>query len=184
PGEAEGEDEPAVEGVSGRAEIDAEPLVSDAAGAPTPEVGRAVPRWPILIIALGAFVAIWGGWTGLGKLTGFGPVTLLPGIADEWVIDSAITLPLNVESYAAFAMWVWLSSARATPRARSFAKWSALGSLVLGAAGQIAYDLMTAAGMTSAPWQITAGVACLPVAVLGCAAALVHLQHEGRRHEP
>jgi hypothetical protein len=34
---------------------------------------------------------------------------------------------------------------------------------------------MTAAGMSAAPWQITTFVSCLPVVVLGCAAALTHL---------
>jgi hypothetical protein len=138
-----------------------------------------VPRWPVLLIALPAFVAIWSGWVGLGRLTGFGPVVLLPGIADQWVIDSAITLPIGVESYAAYAMFVWLApvSVRVSAEARQFACWSSIGALVLGMAGQVAYHLMTAAGMTVAPWQITAFVACLPVAVLGCAAALVHLTH-------
>jgi hypothetical protein len=154
-----------------------EPLVDASVGAPTPVRGRAVPRWPLLIIAAGAFVAVWGGWTGLGRLTGFGPVTPLPGLADGWVIDSAITLPLNVEAYAAFALWVWLADAPVSARARRFARWSALGALALGAAGQVAYHLLTAAGVERAPWQITAFVSCLPVAVLGCAAALAHLSH-------
>ncbi|GAA3352091.1 hypothetical protein [Saccharopolyspora gregorii] len=61
--------------------------------------------------------------------------------------------------------------------ARRFARASALGSLGLGALGQIAYHLMTAAGMTAAPWWITTLVACLPVAVLGMGAALTHLLH-------
>jgi hypothetical protein len=122
-------------------------------------------------------VAIWSGWVGLGKLTGFGPVVLLPGIADAWVINSAITLPLGVEAYGAFAMWVWLSSAPTSALARTFAMWSALGALALGGAGQVAYHLMVAAGVTVAPWPITAFVACLPVVVLGCAGALVHLTH-------
>jgi hypothetical protein len=64
-------------------------------------------------------------------------------------------------------------------RARRFARRSALGALVLGAAGQIAYHLLTAAGVTAAPWPITAFVACLPVVVLGCGAALAHLLHTG-----
>jgi hypothetical protein len=53
---------------------------------------------PLLIIALGAFVSIWAGWVGLGELAGFGPVRLLPGIADSFAINSAITLPLGVEA--------------------------------------------------------------------------------------
>jgi hypothetical protein len=138
-----------------------------------------VPRWPLLLIAAGAFVSIWGGWVGLGELTGFGPIRLLPGIWDEFVINSAITLPIGVEAYAAFAMWAWLAptSAGVSQTARRFARWSAIGALALGAAGQIAYHLMVAAGVSHAPWPITAFVACLPVVVLGCGAALAHLIH-------
>lgn len=154
----------------------ADGLVTGATGAVHVGAPR-VPRWPLLVIAAGAFVSIWSGWVGLGELTGFGPVVLLPGIADNWVINSAITLPLGVEAYAALAMWVWLSDAPVSLRARRFAQWSALGALVLGAGGQVAYHLMVAAGMERAPWFITAFVSCLPVVVLGCGAALVHLIH-------
>jgi hypothetical protein len=142
------------------------------------------PRsWALLLIAAGAFVAIWGGWVGLGKLTGFGEIALLPGIADDFTIDSAITLPIGVEAYAAFALRVWLSSATRSAKAKRFAKWSTIGALALGAAGQVAYHLMTAAGMSAAPWQITTFVSCLPVVVLGCAAALTHLLHDDADEE-
>lgn len=130
--------------------------------------------WPVLLLALPAFVAIWSGWVDLGRLTGFGVVHPLPGIADEVALNTAITLPVGLETYAAYALWVWLSGA-VPDAARRFAKWSAIGSLVLGAAGQVAYHQMVAIGMTSAPWQITTVVACLPVAVLGMGAALYHL---------
>jgi hypothetical protein len=136
-------------------------------------------RWqnlPLYVIALGAFVAIWGGWVGLGELTGFGPVAPLPGIADNWTINTAITLPLGMEAYAAFAMRVWLDRGK-TALARRFAMWSTFAALLLGMSGQVAYHLMKEAGMTSAPWQITTLVSCLPVLVLGGAAALVHLSH-------
>jgi len=139
-----------------------------------------VSSWPLLLLALPAFVAIWGGWVGLGRLTGFGPIELLPGIWDGLTINSAITLPIGVETYAAFAMRVWLSDSPGSERARTFAKWSAVGSLALGMAGQVAYHLMTAAGVTHAPWQITTLVSCLPVAVLGSGAALAHLLHAGQ----
>jgi hypothetical protein len=143
------------------------------------ERGARVPRWPLVLIALGAFVSIWSGWVGLGEMTGFGPIRPLPGIWDEFVINTAITLPIGVEAYAAFALRAWLAppAAGLPPLARRFACWSALGALALGAAGQIAYHLMAAAGLTQAPWQITAFVSCLPVVVLGCGAALTHLIH-------
>ncbi|MBI4941439.1 MAG: helix-turn-helix domain-containing protein [Actinobacteria bacterium] len=139
--------------------------------------------WPLLLLAAPAFVAIWSGWVGLGDLTGFGVVHPLPGIADGFTLNTAITLPIGVETYAAYALKVWLS-AGVPDRARAFARWSALGSLVLGAAGQVAYHLMSAAGVTQAPWQITAAVACLPVAVLGMGAALAHLVHSTDPADP
>ncbi|GAA2603038.1 ABC transporter permease [Dactylosporangium fulvum] len=135
------------------------------------------PRsWPVWVLALPAFVAIWSGWVGLGTLTGFGVVHPLPGIADGFSINTAITLPIGVETYAAYALAVWLSGAY-TPSVRRFARWSAIGSLIFGGAGQVAYHLLTAAGVTHAPWWITTAVACLPVAVLGMGAALAHLIH-------
>jgi hypothetical protein len=98
----------------------------------------------------------------------------LPGIADGFHINSAITLPIGVETYAAYALRVWLSGA-VPASARRFAKRSAIGALVFGALGQIAYHLMSAAHVTHAPWWITTLVASLPVAVLGMGAALAHL---------
>lgn len=137
---------------------------------------RKVPGWPLLLLAQPAFVAIWSGWVALGGMTGFGVVHPLPGIADELSLNTAITLPIGLETYGTYALYVWLSGA-VPARARLFAMWSALGSLALGAGGQVAYHLMAAAGMTVAPWQITTVVACLPVAVLGMGAALYHLVH-------
>ncbi|PYC75192.1 ABC transporter permease [Micromonospora arborensis] len=145
---------------------------------PVPVKRRRLASWPVVLISLPAFVAIWSGWVGLGGLTGFGVVHPLPGIADGFSINTAITLPIGVEVYAAYALRAWLSGL-VPPRARRFAKWSAIGSLIVGAAGQVAYHLLVAAGITSAPWWITTLVACLPVAVLGMAAALAHLAHEG-----
>jgi hypothetical protein len=160
------------------------PVAAAAAEPPHAAVPVAVrmPRWPLWLIAAGAFVAIWGGWVGLGEMVGFGPIRLLPGIADSFVINSAITLPLGMEAYAAYALRVWLAGPAAglTYRARRFAQWSALGALALGASGQIAYHLMAAAEITTAPWLITAFVSCLPVIVLGCGAALAHLTHQTR----
>jgi hypothetical protein len=142
----------------------------------TREPVPAVRRWPVLVLAAPAFVAIWSGWVGVGALTGFGPVHPLPGIATGFTINSAITLPIGVETYAAYALRVWLAGA-GPARARRFAKRSAIAAFVLGGLGQIAYHLMTAAHVVTAPWPITTAVSCLPVVVLGFGAALAHLQH-------
>jgi hypothetical protein len=130
-------------------------------------------RWPLLIIAAPAAVAVWSGWVGLGGLCGFGLVQPLPGIV-PWHLDTAITLPIGVEAYAAYALGAYLHPA--TPaRARTFAGRSVIGALVLGAFGQIAYHLLAAAHRTRAPWEVVVFVACLPVAVVGAAAFLTHL---------
>ncbi len=134
-----------------------------------------VRTWPILLLALPAFVAIWSGWVGLGELTGFGPVHPLPGIADGFSVNTAITLPIGMETYASYALYVWLSGRIHSDRTRAYAKWSAFGSLALGAVGQVAYHLMEAARISAAPWPVTVGVACLPVVVLGMGAALAHM---------
>lgn len=145
---------------------------------PPPVVQTPTPRrsvnWPVLAMTAPAFVAIWSGWVGVGGLTGFGVVHPLPGVWDSLAINTAITLPIGMEVYAAYALWVWLSG-RGADRARKFAKRSAIGALVFGASGQVAYHLMAAAGMSRAPWPITTAVACIPVIVLGLGAALAHL---------
>ncbi|GAB2657110.1 ABC transporter permease [Saccharopolyspora gloriosae] len=175
PGPAE-RDEPETPATDDQAEPMAPEQVSKITNPEPPTVGKPVSRWPVLLLALPAFVAIWSGWVGLGGLTGFGIVHPLPGIWDGLELNTAITLPIGVETYAAYALRVWLSG-QVPHRARRFAQVSALGSLGLGALGQVAYHLMTAAGMTAAPWWITTLVACLPVAVLGMGAALTHLLH-------
>lgn len=140
----------------------------------TSSPARPAVVWPVVLLALPAFVAVWSGWVGLGGLTGFGVVHPLPGIWDSLSLDTAITLPIGVETYGAYALYVWLSG-RVPARARRFAKWSAIASLLVGALGQVAYHLLVAAGVTVAPWWITTLVSCLPVAVLGMGAALAHL---------
>jgi len=160
--------------------VDGHPDAKITTGAPR-SVRSPVRSWVLLLLAAPAFVAIWSGWVGLGELTGFGVVHPLPGIWDSLAVNTAITLPIGVEAYAAYALRAWLAPDGVPPRARRFAAWSAIGSLVLGAAGQVAYHLMESAGITAAPWWITTVVACLPVAVLGMGAALAHLLHTDRQ---
>jgi hypothetical protein len=157
---------------------------------PSLRPGRAqtARSWPLLVLALPATVAVWSGWVGIGQMTGFGQVYPLPGIFDSLHLDTAVTLPVGVEAYAAYALRAWLSaSAAVSARTRRFARWSAIGSLVLGMAGQVAYHLLAQAGARHAPWAITTAVSCLPVLVLGMGAALAHLlradQHNPRQPE-
>ena len=104
-----------------------------------------------------------------------------PGVpaAGHWPalhLDTAITLPVGDEAYAAYALRAWLARDSAiSARTRRFAKWSAISSFALGMAGQVAYHLMAQAGMTRAPWAVTTVVSCLPVLVLGMGTALAHM---------
>ncbi len=167
---------PAVDVVAGpvREEvIESRPVVAETSSRPA----QPVRTWPILIIAAGAFVAVWAGWVGLGTYTGFGLMNLLPGIVEDggWAtIDTRITLPASMEAYSAYAFYVLLHPG-VPRRARRFAAWSSGGAVALGMAAQVAYHLMQARGMTAAPWWITAIVSCIPVAVFGLGAALRHM---------
>jgi hypothetical protein len=139
---------------------------------------RVVRSWPLILVAAPASVAVWSGWVGIGQMTGFGMVRPLPGIADSVRIDTAITLPLGVEAYAAYALSAWLAgSTTITARTRRFAFWSAIGSFLLGMTGQVAYHLLAQSGAVRAPWEVTMLVSCLPVLVLGMGAALAHMIH-------
>ena len=60
-------------------------------------------------------MAIWSGSVGLGGLCGFGPIHPLPRIADSFTINTAITLPVGVEAYGAYALRP--GSPAATPNA-------------------------------------------------------------------
>jgi hypothetical protein len=101
-------------------------------------------------------------------------------------LDTAITLPVDVEAYAAYALRAWLARDPAIiDRTRRFAKWSAIFSFALGMAGQVAYHLMAQAGMARASWAITTVVSCLPVLVLGMgdrAGPHVARRRRGRGH--
>lgn len=136
--------------------------------------GRTLPRWPLFLIALPAAVAVWSGWVGLGTLSGFGIVHPLPGIWDSFKLNTAITLPVGVEAYGAYALGAWLAPG-APGAARAFARRSALGALGLGMAGQVIYHLLAAWHAVTAPWPVVMLVSCLPVVTLGFGGALTHL---------
>jgi len=143
------------------------------------ETDERVVIWPLYLLLLSALVAIWSGWVGLGELAGFGTVNLLPGIGDGLTVNTVITLPIGMEAYAGYALYVWLSG-KAAKEALSFAKWSAFAALATGAFGQVAYHLLSAAGVTEAPWWITSFVSTIPVAVVGMAAGLAHIANKGK----
>lgn len=74
--------------------------------------GRAVRSWPLLVLAAPAAAEVWSGWVGIAQKTGFGLVSPLPGIWPSLHLDTAITLPVGVEAYAAYALRAWLARDR------------------------------------------------------------------------
>ncbi|MGH3247896.1 MAG: hypothetical protein ACRDOI_17075 [Trebonia sp.] len=144
---------------------------------------KRMPRWPLFLIAAPAAIAVWSGWVGLGQLCGFGVIHPLPGIWDAATINTAITLPVGVEAYGAYALGAWLTPGT-SGRARKFARRSAIGSLSLGMLGQVAYHLLAAVHATSAPWPVTMLVSCLPVVALALGTALAHLLREPAEDVP
>ena len=155
---------------------------------PVPAAGRSgavrdqaktIRSWPLLVLAVPAAAEVWSGWVGIAQKTGFGVVPLLPGIWSSLHLDTAVTLPVGVECYAAYALRAWLAGGHAiSDRTRRFARWSAICSFALGMAGQVAFHLMDQDHVTRAPWGITTLVSCLPVLVLGMGTALAHMLRE------
>lgn len=130
--------------------------------------------WLLLLIAAPAAVEVWSGWIGLGTFCGFGEIRPLPGVWSGLQINTVLTLPVGMEAYAGYALWVWLASS-AGETVRAFARRSAIGAFVLSCLGQTTYHLLAAAHLMRAPALVVILVACLPVAVLAFAAALTHL---------
>jgi hypothetical protein len=140
---------------------------------------KTIRSWPLLVLAVPAAAEVWSGWVGIAQKTGFGVVPLLPGIWSSPHLDTAVTLPVGVECYAAYALRAWLAGGHAiSDRTRRFARWSAIFSFALGMAGQVAFHLMDQDHVTRAPWGITTLVSCLPVLVLGMGTALAHMLRE------
>jgi hypothetical protein len=91
--------------------------------------GRTIRSWPLLVLAAPAAAEVWSGWVGIAQKTGFGLVSPLPGIWPSLHLDTAITLPVGVEAYAAYALRAWLAGEHAVSgRTRRFARWSAVFS--------------------------------------------------------
>jgi hypothetical protein len=140
---------------------------------------RTMRSWPLLVLAVPAAAEVWSGWVGIAQKTGFGMVPLLPGIWSSLRLDIAVTLPVGVECYAAYALRAWLATDRAiSERTRRFARRSAVFSFALGMAGQVGFHLMDQNRITRAPWAVTTLVSCLPVLVLGMGTALAHTLRE------
>jgi hypothetical protein len=117
-------------------------LAADQSGA-VRDQAKTIRSWPLLFLAIPAAAEVWSGWVGIAQKTGFSMVPLLPGIWSSLHLDTAVTLPVGVECYAAYQLRAWLATRHAiSDRTRRFAKRSAICSFALGMAGQIALSLL------------------------------------------
>jgi hypothetical protein len=144
--------------------------------------GPALPKrafWPLLAVGSAAFVALWGGWVGLGAMCGFGKVLLLPGFPwglGKFSLDTAITLPLSMEAYGSVGLRYWLDPTL-DKQTRNFARNSTFGALGSGFLAQAIYHVMASRHFHTAPAWVTVLVAGVPVAALALCAALHHSAH-------
>ena len=150
------------------------------------ESGGTLRGWHVaaaLVIAVPAFLAVWSGWIGLGEMTGWGERNMLPGLVADggWAtIHTSITLPIGIEAFGALSMAVWLASRNAGGTLARYAACCTVGSLALGAFGQVSYHVLTAAGEPAPGWLV-GFVAVLPVIVLGASVGLIHLAASNRK---
>lgn len=142
-----------------------------------PLTKRRIATWPGALLMAPAAVAIWAGWVGLGEMTGFGVVQLLPGIWDGLRVNTSITLPIGMEAYAAYAMRCWLATGIGQ-RLRDYARGTAIAAFILGLIGQVSFHLMSAAGWATAPWLVVMFVSAMPIGVGLMGAGLLHLVRE------
>jgi hypothetical protein len=127
-------------------------------------------RAGLYVIGAGAAVSLWGGWVGLGGLSGFGEVQLLPGIWDSFKVNTAITLPLSLEAYGMVAL--------------GYALKTGIASFAVGMAAQATFHLLTSWHKLHAPWPIIVAVSWVPVIMLGLASVLYHLAGQKPDEEP
>jgi len=93
--------------------------------------GRAIRSWPLLVLAAPAAAEVFSGWVGIAQKTGFGLVSPLPGIWPALHLDTAITLPVGVETYAAYALRAWLARDQiVSDQTRRFAKCGTVQPLI------------------------------------------------------
>lgn len=150
--------------------------------APSVSTTSSPPRpWPLMLIGIAAAVALWSGWVGLGEKSGFGIIQPLPGIADGFTLNTAITLPISAEAYAAYALRVWLSTSFHSARTIAFARWSSILSFGIGVAAQAGYHLLEAFGYERAPWPVVLLVSSVPVAMALAASGLAKLVKDDRQ---
>lgn len=114
------------------------------------------------VSATAAAVSSFSGLRSLALAAGWG----------EWLSP---LLPMCIDAYAATATRVWLANSTRSVRARRFARWNAIGAVVLSVIGNAVWHLI-AAGLLQVTWVIVVVVGAVPAAVLGLLSHLAVLR--------
>ncbi len=87
-------------------------------------------------------------------------------IVTGWPETLSPLLPLTVDAYAMTATRVWLAASTGSGRARRFARWNAIGAIVLSVAGNATWHLI-AVRLLVVSWATVLAVGSIPALVLG-----------------
>jgi hypothetical protein len=86
---------------------------------------------------------------------------------------------LCIDSYALTSIRVWLTSPPASRRVRAYAKWNAIGAILLSLAGNAAWHLI-AADLLAVTWPVVMVVGGVPPVILGLVVHLATLRQTER----
>jgi hypothetical protein len=130
----------------------------------TPDTGRKkrdlLSVLGMVAVAGAAAFTSYSGLSGLAELAG-------------WPSKLALMLPITIDAYAMTATRVWLSPARLTKKARSWARGNAIGAISMSVLGNTIYHAASA-HVLSVTWPVVVGISAIPSIVLGLT---VHLWH-------
>jgi hypothetical protein len=121
----------------------------------------------MVAVAGAAAFTSYSGLDGLAQLAG-------------WPKQLALLLPVTIDAYAMTATRVWLSPARLTRKARSWARGNAIGAIATSVLGNTVFHA-AAAHVLSVTWPVVVGISAVPSVVLGLT---VHLWHTANDTEP
>jgi hypothetical protein len=121
------------------------------------------------ISAVSAGFSSFAGLRGLAGATGWG--------------EMAPLFALCIDSYALTSIRVWLTSPPASRRVRAYAKWNAIGAILLSLAGNAAWHLI-AAGLLAVTWPVVMVVGGVPPVILGLVVHLATLRQTERAAIP
>ncbi len=96
-------------------------------------------------------------------------------LAAGWGTKLSALLPLTVDAYALTATRVWLTSPGGARSARQFARWNAIGAVLLSIIGNAVWHLV-AAHLLAVSWPTVVIVGAVPAAVLGLLSHLAVLR--------